>query len=131
MLLTALRWLMLLVAASLVGLILYAGDPRRVSWWFPAILFGLWVVGPAIAPYFLAKRFQHRRWFVYSMTGYLVISSIWSAQVYDQALFVSTSSTSALVLVFTPLYQWAALVCVALLSLGLREVFSLGSGSTP
>jgi hypothetical protein len=30
MLLTALRWLMLLVAALLVGLMLYAGDPRRV-----------------------------------------------------------------------------------------------------
>jgi hypothetical protein len=64
------------------------------------------------------------------MTGYLVISSIWSAEVYDQALFVSASSTSELVLVFMPLYQWAALVCVALLSLGLREVFSFGSGST-
>ena len=129
MLLTALRWLMLLAVAALIALMLDAGDPQRVSWWVPASLFGLWIVGPAIVPYFLAKRFQHRQWFVYAMTCYFALSCIWSAKIYYQAFFLSASSTSALVLVFVPLYQWAALGCVALLSLGLREVFAWRSGS--
>ena len=122
---------MLLAVAALIALMLDAGDPERVSWWFPASLFGLWIVGPAIVPYFLAKRFQHRQWFVYAMTCYFALSCICSATVYDQAFFVSSSSTSALFLVFVPLYQWAGLGCVALLSLGLREAFALGSGSMP
>jgi hypothetical protein len=43
MLLAALRGLMLLAVASLVALMVHAGDPRRISWWFPAILFGIWI----------------------------------------------------------------------------------------
>ena len=86
MLLTALRWLMLLAVAALIALMLDAGDPQRVSWWVPASLFGLWIVGPAIVPYFLAKRFQHRQWFVYAMTCYFALSCIWSAKIYYQAV---------------------------------------------
>lgn len=47
------------------------------------------------------------------MLGFLIVSTALSAIAYYEAMFVSTSSTAALVFLFVPLYQWTALLVVA------------------
>ncbi len=111
-----LRVLTLAVAAALIALMLYAGEPSRLSWWLLALPFGAWIVGPAAVPYLLARWVRHA-WFVHGMLAFLALSSAWSATIYYQAFFVSRSSTAALVMIFVPLYQWAALACIGLLSI--------------
>lgn len=116
----ALRILMILaitVAGALFVLMLHAGEPAEAWWWLLALPFGAWIIGVAVAPYFLARRVK-RPWFVYVMLAFLLLSTAWSAIEYHRAFFVSESSTAALVMIFVPLYQWVALAFICLLSAG-------------
>lgn len=103
-------------AAALALLILHAGEPANLWWWAFAVPFAAWIIGPAVLPYGLARRFIRRDWFAWLMIVVLAASSGWSAYVYYDAFFVSASSTAGLVMIFAPLYQYAALACVAVLS---------------
>lgn len=100
------------VAIALIGLMIHTGDPASSSWWLAAIPFALWIVGPAVAPYLLAQRQRDRRVAI-AMLGFLVISTLASAFAYHDMMFVSESSTAALVFLFVPLYQWTAFLIVA------------------
>lgn len=120
MALQILKGLAMMVAAALFALMLHAGEPGEYWWWLLALPFGAWIIGAAVAPYLLARRAK-RPWFVYVMLVFLGLSSAWSATEYYQAFFLSESSTAALVMIFVPLYQWAALACIALLSAGLAK----------
>ena len=100
------------VAFGLIALMIHTGDPSSSSWWLAAIPFALWIVGPAIVPYLLARRQRNRATSV-AMLGFLVISTILSGIAYYQAILVSQSSTAALVFLFVPLYQWTAFLIVA------------------
>lgn len=104
------------VAIALLALMIHSGNPASSSWWLAAIPFALWIVGPAIAPYLLARRRQDRRVAI-AMLGFLAISTVASAIAYYNAMFVSESSTAALVFLFVPLYQWTALLIVAAITL--------------
>lgn len=116
MALLALRWFTIVAAGALIALMLYAGEPTKLWWWLLAIPFGAWIIGPAIVSYLFANRFKDISWLTYLMLAFLALSGAWSASVYYEAFFVSTSSTSALVMIFVPLYEWAELACLALLS---------------
>lgn len=100
------------VAFGLIALMIHTGDPSSSSWWLAAIPFALWIVGPAIVPYLLARRRRDRVTSI-AMLGFLVISTSLSGAAYYQAIFVSVSSTAALVFLFVPLYQWTAFLVVA------------------
>lgn len=100
------------VAFGLIALMIHTGDPSSSSWWLAAIPFALWIVGPAIVPYLLARR-RRDRFTSIAMIGFLVISTSLSGAAYYQAIFVSVSSTAALVFLFVPLYQWTAFLIVA------------------
>lgn len=104
------------VAIALIALMIHTGDPASSSWWLAAIPFALWIVGPAVAPYLLARRQRDRRVAI-AMLGYLSISTVASAVAYHDAMFVSESSTAALVFLFVPLYQWTAFLIVAAIAL--------------
>lgn len=110
-------WLLtIVVAATLVALMLHVGDPASIDWWWGAIPFGLWVVGPAVLPWGIA-RLRRRSSVALVMLIFLVASSLMSAIAYHDALFPQTSSTAALVLIFVPLWQWIALAVVAVIAL--------------
>lgn len=113
------RILAVTVALVLGALMLYAGEPNNLWWWAGALPFALWVVGPAVAPFWIARH-KSRPWLSMIMFLYVIASSIFSGLVYHDAFFRSKSSTSALVMVFVPLYQWLALVLLLLLYLGGR-----------
>ena len=105
-----------MVAAALVALMLHVGDPGSIDWWWTAIPFGLWVVGPAVLPWGIA-RLRRRPGVAVAMLIFLVASSLMSGIAYHDAFFPPTSSTSALVLVFVPLLQWVGLAIVATIAL--------------
>lgn len=101
-----------IIGVALVALMIQSGDPASSSWWLAAIPFALWIVGPAVAPYLFARRQRDRRVAI-AMLGFLAISTVTSAVAYHDAMFVSASSTAALVFLFVPLYQWTAFLIVA------------------
>lgn len=110
-------WLLtIVVAAILIALMLHVGDPGSIDWWWGAIPFGLWVVGPAVVPWGIA-RLRRRPGVALVMLIFLVASSLMSGIAYHDALFPQTSSTAALVLIFVPLWQWIALAVVAVIAL--------------
>jgi len=117
---SALGWFSLAVTVGLVALMLHAGDPGNPDWWGYAAPFALWVCGPAIAPWLIARRWP-RRIVVRAMVGFLLVSSALAALAYWDAFFRSTSSTAALVLVFVPLWQWLGLAAVAVVALVLAS----------
>ncbi|WP_159713760.1 hypothetical protein [Sphingomonas sp. AX6] len=100
------------VAFGLIALMIHTGDPSSSSWWLAAIPFALWIVCPAVAAYLLARRRRDRITSI-AMLAFLVISTALSGAAYYQAIFVSESSTAALVFLFVPLYQWTAFLVVA------------------
>lgn len=96
----------------LVGLMLHAGDPQSADWWRGAIPFGIWIIGPAVAPWLIARA-RPKPFVVLSMLVFLILSSTISAIAYFDAFFRSTSSTAGLVMIFMPLIQWAALTVLS------------------
>lgn len=120
-LLMAIRMLGILaiaVAIALIALMLHEGEPGAAWWWLLALPFGVWIIGPAIAPYILAHRAK-KPWFARAMLAFPCLSSAWSVTAYYQAFFVSASSSAVLVMIFVPLYQWAALLFTGLVSAGI------------
>lgn len=111
-----LGWLAAGAVIALIALMLYVGDPYSAEWWLRAIPFGLWITGPAIVPWVVA-RWRRSPIVTALMLGFLVLSSALSAVLYYQAFFLSTSSTSALIFIFAPLLQWAVLVLVIIIAL--------------
>lgn len=93
---------------SLAALILYAGNPGEPWWWSLATPFSVWIIGPAAAPWLIARRMS-ARWAGGVMFACLIAVAASSAHAYHDAFFRSESSTAALIMVFLPLYQWLAL----------------------
>lgn len=112
-----LRNLSVFVTLVLCALVLYAGEPNNLSWWAAALPISLWITGPAVAPFLIARR-KPREWFSVAMLLYVIASSIFSGLAYYDAFFQSKASTAALVMVFIPLYQWLALILLLLLCFG-------------
>jgi phage shock protein PspC (stress-responsive transcriptional regulator) len=112
------RLLTIATVAGLIGLMVHAGTPANPEWWFRAIPFAVWIIGPTLTAYGLAHRFKHRPWFVYAMVVFLTVFAVLSVAAYYDALFVSKSSTAALAMVMVPFFQWAALVIIGIASAG-------------
>lgn len=108
--------LTVIIAATLVALMLHLGDPASIDWWSTAIPLGLWVVGPAVLPWGIA-RLRRRPGVAVAMLSFLVASSLISGIAYHDAFFPSTSSTAGLVFIFVPLLQWVLLAIVAIIAL--------------
>jgi len=114
MVVTVLKCLTVGSIVALVAIMLRAGAPGELRWWGMAIPFGIWIIGPSVIPYLLARRQKARPRFVAVMVAYLILANSVAAAVYYQAFFVSHASTAGLAMVFVPLYQWIALAVVAL-----------------
>jgi hypothetical protein len=122
MVLAVLKCLMVGSVAALAALMLWAGTPGDLRWWVRGIPFGIWIIGPSVLPYLLARRHKAPPGFAAVMAAYLILANGAAVAVYYQAVFVSQSSTAGLAMVFVPLYQWLALVIVSLAaSIGLAR----------
>ena len=89
-----------------------AGSPADPWWWALEIPFSLWIVAPVAVP--LLLRLRH-----WLLTGGVAAMAAYSLHIYERDMFgPGARSTSALIFVFLPLYQWlgtAVLIVVAAL----------------
>ncbi|MFZ3485520.1 hypothetical protein [Sphingomonas sp. 3-13AW] len=114
MVVTVLKCLTVGSVIALAALMLWAGTPGELRWWGMAIPFGIWIIGPSVVPYLIARRQKAPPEIAGVMAAYLILSNGVAGAVYYQAFFVSHASTAGLAMVFAPLYQWIALAVVAL-----------------
>lgn len=95
--------------AALAIVIVTAGEPSQPSWWTGAVLFWLWMISPALAASKAAgERSSTARMAVLWL--FLVGFVCSSAYGYYYGLLDQASSTSSLIVIFLPLYQWAILI---------------------
>jgi hypothetical protein len=79
-----------------------AGNSSELRWWLSEIPFFLWIVAPIAAAYLV-------RWDSWLYTIGLAAIATYSLYIYERDMFgPGARSTSALIFVFLPLYQWAA-----------------------
>jgi hypothetical protein len=87
-----------------------AGSPTDPIWWLADIPFSLWIVAPIAVPLLL----WIRHWL---LTGGVTAIAAYSVYIYEDSMFgPGARSTSAIIFVFMPLYQWigaAILIVIA------------------
>lgn len=101
-------------SAALAAVIFATGDPGQPGWWLGGVSFWLWMISPAVAAGLITGRHPSRaRLTVMSLflIGFILSSAIF----YRHGLLHPASSTSSLIVIYLPLYQWAALI-VALIA---------------
>lgn len=86
------------------------GNPTELWWWLGEIPFALWIIAPIAVPLFL----RIRHWL---LTGGVAAMATYGIYVYGDSMFgPGARSTSALIFIFLPIYQWvgtAILIVVA------------------
>ena len=108
----AVRFCIVAVYGVAVGWIaIRAGEPTELWWWLLEIPFFLWIVAPIAVPLLLSLR----SWF---LTSGVAVMAAYSVYIYERDMFgPGARSTSALIFVFLPVYQWAgAAVLIGLAS---------------
>ena len=89
-------------ALALEWIAIRAGEPTELWWWLGEIPFFLWMVAPVALPLLI----RIRSWL---LTAGVSLMAIYSIYVYERAMFgPDARSTSALIFVFLPIYQWVA-----------------------
>lgn len=99
----------LAAAAGLAWLMLAVGSTTGPRWLARLILFYLWAVSPFGASLLLAWRLRRTRWAGQCAAMFVFASIVGAAATYQQAFFVSESSTAGLALLFVPLWHWLLL----------------------
>ncbi|WP_114521547.1 hypothetical protein [Altererythrobacter sp. ZODW24] len=101
--------LVLYVLANIV-IALKSGEPTQIWWWLGEIFFLAWIISPIA---FLCISKMAPTFF----TVGAVIIGMWGIITYWQDMFgPGARSTSALILLFLPIYQWAAVGVLALIA---------------
>ena len=104
-----------LFGAALVGIMLRAGEPSDPSWWMLLIPFLGWCLAPIVVPLSAARR----SWF---MTIGMALLCAVSLYIYLRDMFgPGARSTSALIFLFLPIYQWVAVAVLIGLAWALRQ----------
>ena len=86
------------------------GSPADSWWWLNDIPFFLWIVAPVAVPLLLPVR----HWLLTAGVTALAVCGVY---LYEDAMFgPDTRSTSALVFVFLPLYQWVGTAILIVLA---------------
>jgi hypothetical protein len=79
-----------------------AGSPDSLWWWALSIPFLAWIVSPVAVPLLM----RMNNWF---LTAGVTVIAIHGVYEYERGMFgPDTNSTSAVMFVFLPAYQWAA-----------------------
>ena len=76
------------------------GNPTELWWWLGEIPWSLWIIAPIAVP--LLQRFRH-----WLLTGGVTAMAAYGIYVYEDSMFgPGARSTSALIFIFFPIYQW-------------------------
>ena len=95
-----------------------AGEPTNLWWWLVDIPFSLWIVAPIALP--LLLRIRH-----WLPTAGVAAMAAYGIYIYESAMFgPGARSTSALIFIFLPMYQWlgTALLITLAAILGRRQL---------
>jgi len=108
---TVVRWCVIVAyAAAVAWIAVRAGSPTDLRWWIQAIPFFLWIVAPVAVP--LLVPFRH-----WLLTGGVALMAAYGVYIYERDMFgPGARSTSALIFVWLPIYQWigtAVLIVIA------------------
>ena len=94
-------------AIWVLGIAIRAGNPTELWWWLLEIPFFLWIVAPLALPLLF-----FRSWF-WTVTAALIAG--YSIYIYERDMFdPGARSTSALIFIFLPIYQWAVVLALIL-----------------
>ena len=97
------RWTLLSVyGLALASIMVQAGEPTSLEWWALFIPFFAWSIAPLAVPLLLPLR----SWLIVLGTGAIAAHGWYT---YEQQMFgPGARSTSGIVFVFLPIYQWLA-----------------------
>ena len=113
------RWSVIAAYAAAVEWIgVRVGNPTDLWWWLDDIPFSLWIIAPIAVP--LLLRIRH-----WLLTGGATAMAVYGVYIYEDAMFgPGGRSTSALIFVFLPIYQWigTAILIVAAAALNRRAM---------
>ena len=112
----ALAIVVILYAVGTGGIAIRAGEPTKLWWWLLEIPFFIWVVAPVAGPLLV----PFKSWFltvgVTAMAGY-------SFYVYLREMFgPGARSTSGLLFIFLPTYQWLAVFVLIALAWSIKRL---------
>jgi len=92
-----------------------AGDPGELWWWLLEIPFFLWIVAPIITAYLVGRD----NWL---FTIGLAAIAAYSLDIYERDMFgPGARSTSALIFIWLPIYQWVAVLILLAMIWSIRR----------
>ena len=92
-----------------------AGEPWELWWWIFEIPFFIWIVAPIVTAYFI-------RYDDWAFAAGLAAIAGYSLYIYERDMFgAGARSTSALIFIFLPLYQWLAVGILTAAVWGIRR----------
>ncbi len=110
-------------AVALLAIMFSAGSPDEALWWVAVLPFLAWTVAPLAVTAFVI-RLQTSFGVVTMSTGLMAVAVVSGIYVYVSSMFgEGARSTSALILLFLPIYQWA-FPLIAVIFGGARKLLS-------
>ena len=110
--------------AITVALSIYSARPwgdnyayQSISGYLNLILFEAWLSIPFIILHFLNKKYGNNYILKYIILFSVIVVTVFGGYVYIDAVFIHTSSTSALIFVFLPVYKILFLGVITLICL--------------
>jgi hypothetical protein len=108
------RWkqaIALFYTGAISVIFLKAGSPDEILWWPAMVLFLGWCLAPILVPLMYAPKMVANGIAIAGVAAY-------SIYVYATDMFgPGARSTSALIFIFLPLYQWGAAILVILIGM--------------
>jgi hypothetical protein len=99
-------------SVATVALIIYEGSPHEPGWFLSGVAFAVWGISPylGLAALVLLTKVKTSAAGVTAVA--ITVSVVFAAWTMIDAFFVNVHSTSALVLIFVPLWQWAGVTTI-------------------
>ena len=109
----------LAILASVVtfGIMLYAGEPSSIEWWFAALFFAAWGVSPYACLAIISVRVREKG--VASLVSLIGVCALagFGLYAYLDGFFVHLDAQNGLLFVFIPFLQWVGCVLVGAICL--------------
>jgi len=93
---------------------------QEISGYFSLLLWELWIGVPFYVLYLLNKKYRSSSAHLKLLLFTCLVGSIFGAYIYVDSIVFSTSSTSALIFIFLPVYQLIFLAVIGLICLVMR-----------
>lgn len=118
------RWAGVLYVLAVMVLALSAGEPGKLWWWLGALPIVAWISSPILGGLWLVRLLANSM----AAASYLALLAIIAIAGYAlqwHTMFIGPSDAqNALILVFVPFWQWAAVALILGLCMAVARVFA-------